>query len=182
MQIYEVEAHGGRTFNHPVESYSNLRSDVILRARLTEDDNPAECIAELRRQAQAAADADKREQLAQITLVTRRDNAMRWVKSYAERIATGEGVLEDARKMLAKLEAEPVPADGKTVIPDAAFYKKQIEETEREIAAHKKRSDAWASRVAELALMDLNAFVGGGEAATADDPASDGDNCEDPPY
>jgi len=40
MKITEVTVTAGRTFNHPHETYSNLRPDVTLKACLDADDDP----------------------------------------------------------------------------------------------------------------------------------------------
>lgn len=52
MKITNIKVTAGRTFNHPHESYSNLRPEVELRADVQDGDDTAFCV----RQLQAAAE------------------------------------------------------------------------------------------------------------------------------
>jgi len=47
MQVTEVIVSAGRTFNHPYESYSNLRPMVTVKARLGPDEDPTKAINQL---------------------------------------------------------------------------------------------------------------------------------------
>ena len=52
MQITEITVHAGRTFNHPYESYSNLRPSLTLRAILTDGEDHLAATKALQAQAE----------------------------------------------------------------------------------------------------------------------------------
>jgi len=59
MQVTEIVVTAGRTFNHPYESYSNLRPQVVLKASLAEDENFAEAVKKLQAEAESLVEDHK---------------------------------------------------------------------------------------------------------------------------
>lgn len=59
MIIEEIKVSAGRTFNHPFESYSNLRTDVTVRAALKKDEDPDQAIKDLQAMAERLVEDHK---------------------------------------------------------------------------------------------------------------------------
>ncbi len=59
MRIIEIQVTAGRTFNHPHESYSNLRPEVRLTATLAGDNDADSCVRELQAKAEAMVEDHK---------------------------------------------------------------------------------------------------------------------------
>jgi hypothetical protein len=66
MTITEVTVSAGRTFNHPYESYSNLRPGVVLRATLNIADDPEVCVKQLQAQAETLVEDHKQHLLSSL--------------------------------------------------------------------------------------------------------------------
>lgn len=59
MKITQITVTAGRTFNHPFERYANFRFDFRLQAELSEEDDPAQILTQLQRQAEDDAERHK---------------------------------------------------------------------------------------------------------------------------
>lgn len=59
MKIKQITVTAGRTFNHPHESYSNLRPEVALVAELLDDDDPLVATRELQQRAEGLVEDHK---------------------------------------------------------------------------------------------------------------------------
>jgi hypothetical protein len=59
MQVTEVIVSAGRTFNHPFESYSNLKPHITLKATLDGGDDVESCVKELQRKAERMVEDHK---------------------------------------------------------------------------------------------------------------------------
>jgi len=66
MQITEITVTSGRTFNHPYESFSNLRPTISLKATLTEGDNVDKEAKNLQCKAESLVEAHKEKMLGYI--------------------------------------------------------------------------------------------------------------------
>lgn len=66
MKVTEITTNAGRTFNHPYESYSNLRCDVAMKATLDEGEDPVEASKKLQAQCEILAENHKQEILVSI--------------------------------------------------------------------------------------------------------------------
>lgn len=66
MKVTEITTNAGRTFNHPYESYSNLRCDVAMKATLEEGEDPVEASKKLQAQCEVLAENHKQEILVSI--------------------------------------------------------------------------------------------------------------------
>lgn len=60
MQVTEIVVNAARTFNHPHESYSNLRPGVTLKATLSEGDEEDACVKALQAKAEKLVEDHKR--------------------------------------------------------------------------------------------------------------------------
>lgn len=73
MTIKQITVTAGRTFNHPHESYSNLRPSVTMVAELAEGEDPKEATKALQREAEGLVEDHKQsllkslEELYQLT-------------------------------------------------------------------------------------------------------------------
>ena len=59
MEITEITVSAGRTFNHPYETYSNLRPGVTVKATLAPGENPTKAINELQALAEKTVEDHK---------------------------------------------------------------------------------------------------------------------------
>lgn len=66
MKVTTIKVDAGRTFNHPYESYSNLRPSVTLTASIEEGDNPDECAKSLQARAEELVENHKQHLLASL--------------------------------------------------------------------------------------------------------------------
>ncbi len=66
MKITNITVHAGRTFNHPHESYSNLKPEVILSASIEEGESAVECAKKLQAQAEQLVEDHKQNLLKSI--------------------------------------------------------------------------------------------------------------------
>jgi len=60
MRVTEITVTAGRTFNHPHETYSNLRPEVRLTATLDDTDDASDCAKALQASTRPAAKAVRR--------------------------------------------------------------------------------------------------------------------------
>ena len=84
MTVTKIVVTAGRTFNHPHESYSNLRPEVTLEASLQEVDDPAECVRRLQAQAEGMVEDHKRgmlKSLEELYQLTERQAEMRGLQA-----------------------------------------------------------------------------------------------------
>lgn len=66
MKITNITVHAERCFNHPYESYSNLRPHVSLSASIEESDDPIAAAKELQHHAETLVEDHKRAMLKSI--------------------------------------------------------------------------------------------------------------------
>jgi len=80
MKITSVTVHAGRCFNHPYESYSNLRPEITMTAELGEGEDPVAASKALQQQAETLVEDHKRamlESIHQLQQMTERQVEMR---------------------------------------------------------------------------------------------------------
>lgn len=66
MEITEIIVSAGRTFNHPYESYSNLRPGVTMKATLTITEEVDDAVKELQAKAEKLVEDHKQLMLKQL--------------------------------------------------------------------------------------------------------------------
>lgn len=82
MKITSITVDAGRTFNHPHESYSNLRPSVTLTATIEEGDNPDECAKSLQARAEELVENHKQHlleslnRLNELSMIERETNSL----------------------------------------------------------------------------------------------------------
>lgn len=103
MQVTQIKVSAGRTFNHPFESYSNLRCDVHLDAKLDEGDDPKSATQALQAQAEELAESHKQDLLKQIHSLEQLTRANDQITALEERIAQAQRQVEQLRQTRAAL-------------------------------------------------------------------------------
>lgn len=66
MRIEQIKVKAGRVFNHPYESFSNLRPEIELTATLEAGDDPIQATRELQAQAEQLVEDHKQNMLKSI--------------------------------------------------------------------------------------------------------------------
>ena len=99
MQIREIRVSAGRTFNHPHESYSNLRCDLTLNAQLDEGDDPEAVQKALQAKVEGAIEDHKNSLLRSI-------EELREMTYQQQEAARLERSLRDAQQRLDEIRAQ----------------------------------------------------------------------------
>lgn len=102
MRVTEITVTAGRTFNHPYESYSNLRPEVTLRATLFDGDDDTACTRELQARAERLVEDHKAGMLESLAAIN--DMSIR-----RARIADLERLLSRSQSELDSLRAADAP-------------------------------------------------------------------------
>lgn len=105
MQVTQIKVSAGRTFNHPFESYSNLRCDVHLDAHLAEGDDPKAATQQLQAQAEELCENHKQDLLRQINNLERLAQAQREISALEDRMQQASSRLKSLRAETAQLGA-----------------------------------------------------------------------------
>jgi hypothetical protein len=108
MQVTQIKVSAGRTFNHPFESYSNLRCDVHLDAHLSEGEDPKAATQVLQAQAEELAEGHKQNLIKQIHDLEELARATREISALEDRITTAQAQLNRLRDSRAALSAPGV--------------------------------------------------------------------------
>lgn len=87
MQITEIVVHAGRTVNHPLESYSNLKPSISLKATLSIGDDPERSTKDLQALAERLVEDHKNQMIADIRALDFRVRTQREIEQ-AEREVT----------------------------------------------------------------------------------------------
>lgn len=119
MEITEITVSAGRTFNHPYETYSNLRPSVTVKANLTAGEDATEAINKLQALAEKAVEDHKQALLHSLEELHYLTEAQRDMTTLAEQITRSQARLEQIRRdhpQLA-LPVMPPPPD-----PDEKSY------------------------------------------------------------
>lgn len=105
MKIERITVSAGRTFNHPYESYSNLKPAVTLEATLGDADNPDERVDELQQAAEGMVERHKDRLLGQLEEIEKGHQALamaslleKQLEMAEKQIATMKEQLERARR------------------------------------------------------------------------------------
>lgn len=113
MKITEIIVSAGRTFNHPYESYSNLRPQVTLKSTLEDGDNPQQAVKALQAQAEQQIEDHKQRMLAQMEALYELQLAERDIMSLEEQIKKASERLvrlrEDRKALLEHNGQEELP-------------------------------------------------------------------------
>ena len=114
MHVTEIVVNAGRTFNHPHESFSNLRPSVTLKASITEDEDAEGCVQRLQVTAEKLVEDHKRHLLDSIEELEQMQRAQREIADLGDSIGRQQERLEQMRKQWPELpvwlslEKEPI--------------------------------------------------------------------------
>ena len=109
MKITSIVVNAGRTFNHPYESYSNLRPSVTLTASIEDGDNPDECAKSMQARAEELVENHKQHLLSSLERLHQLSILQRETASLEQNITAGQRRLEHLRTERAAIDQDPPP-------------------------------------------------------------------------
>lgn len=98
MKITNIVVSAGRTFNHPYESFSNLRPHVQLRAELADGDDAETCIKQLQAQAESLVEDHKQNMLRSLEILRETELRERAIVKLESLIKTSQEQLQRYRE------------------------------------------------------------------------------------
>ena len=104
MKIQEITVHAGRTFNHPYESFLNLRPSVTINAIIKTDDDPEQCIKELQAKAEKLIEDHKTHMLRSLTNLYELNEAQQRISSLERQIRESQEILDKQRKFANEMD------------------------------------------------------------------------------
>lgn len=102
MYITEIVVSAGRTFNHPHESYSNLRPEVTLKAIIGADENADAAAKLLQAKAERLVEDHKNALLKSLEEIEQMSQAERTIASLESQLTDLNSRLDRARKYMAE--------------------------------------------------------------------------------
>jgi hypothetical protein len=130
MKVQSITAKAGRTFNHPYESYSNLRCDVEMSAVLEPGDDPAASVKELQARAETLCEQHKQQQLESLHMLEEQQRLQARRMSLEDQISRHQNELDQikAKQEPAKLTApSPEPCDDYCVTAAPPSWRETVE-------------------------------------------------------
>ena len=113
MEITEITISAGRTFNHPYETYSNLRPGVTVKATVAPGEDPTKVINELQALAEKTVEDHKQALLHSLEELHYLTEAQRDMTTLAEQITRSQQRLDEIRKH---------SSSGRRIIPAWALF------------------------------------------------------------
>lgn len=104
MRVTEITVGAGRTFNHPFESFSNLRPSVTFKAELQDGDDPATVARDLQAKAESLVEDHKQFMLTSLRNLHYLTEAQRRYTTLQEQIKQAQADLENLRSENPQLE------------------------------------------------------------------------------
>lgn len=98
MTIIQIQVTAGRTFNHPFESYSNLRPEVTILATLSEAEDPRESVKRLQATAEELVEDHKKLLLTHLEELQQLTEARAQATSLETELRRAQIKLEELRK------------------------------------------------------------------------------------
>lgn len=115
MNINKIVVSAGRTFNHPYESYSNLRPHVQLTATLDETDDAEKCVKDLQAKVEMMVEDHKKTLLDSLHKLEEMQRREREITKLESLIRISQQSLQNLRDnpieeplMLGQVETRPV--------------------------------------------------------------------------
>lgn len=99
MQITEIVVSAGRTFNHPYESYSNLKPAITIKATIVDGEDAFEITKQLQRKAEQLVEDHKNNLLQGIREMEVMSSAMREMNNLEAEMERAQERLDQIRKM-----------------------------------------------------------------------------------
>ena len=110
MIVKTIRVIAGRTFNHPYESYSNLRPGVVVTAEIREGEDYEQAIKDLQAKAEMLVEDHKRTMLTNLKTLYE-------MKEYQQRVANLESNIRQSQRDLEELRK-----GGKALLPEGEEY------------------------------------------------------------
>lgn len=104
MKVTEITVGAGRTFNHPFETFSNLRPSVTFKAVLDDGDDPISVAKDLQAKAESLVEDHKQFMLTSLRNLHFLSEAQRRYTSLQEQIKQAQTDLERLRTENPQLE------------------------------------------------------------------------------
>lgn len=101
MKIAQVKVTAGRTFNHPFETYSNLRPEIELTATIEDGDDPEKCTKELQAKAESMVEDHKQNMLRSLHVIRAMD-------ARNQQMAKLESLVKTSQEELERYRANPM--------------------------------------------------------------------------
>lgn len=98
MKVTEIRVIAGRTFNHPHESYSNLRPEVALTATLDNGEDPDAAAKALQAKAESLVEDHKQHLLDSLEQIEQLRLREREVSSLERQITAAQHRLQQLRE------------------------------------------------------------------------------------
>lgn len=111
MKITQITVNAGRTFNHPYESYSNLRPSVSLTATIQPGDDATACIKQLQADAEQLVEDHKNHLLASIEQLQQMSERQAQVARLSTTIARAQRELDEIRDQYPELKQLALPEE-----------------------------------------------------------------------
>jgi len=115
VNINKIVVSAGRTFNHPYESYSNLRPHVQLTATLDETDDAEKCVKDLQAKVEMMVEDHKKTLLDSLHKLEEMQRREREITKLESLIRISQQSLQNLRDnpieeplMLGQVETRPV--------------------------------------------------------------------------
>jgi predicted RNase H-like nuclease (RuvC/YqgF family) len=115
VEIVEIVVNAGRTFNHPHESYSNLRPSVTLKATISEGEDYEKAVKELQAKAESLIEDHKQNMLRSLEELYELDMTQQEVARLETHLRDAQSRLDEIRKEYPqlKLQIEEKPEEEK---------------------------------------------------------------------
>lgn len=104
MKIQTITVTAGRTFNHPHESYSNLRPEVVLTATLSEGEDATAAAKQLQAQAEGLVEDHKQAMLKSIEELYQLSERQAEMRGLQKQLLRAQERLEEIRQAHPQLQ------------------------------------------------------------------------------
>lgn len=98
MQIKQITVTAGRTFNHPHETYSNLRPEVTLVAELAEGEDAGAAAKALQAQAEGLVEDHKQSMLRSLEELWQLTERQAEIRGLQRQLEGAQRRMEEIRK------------------------------------------------------------------------------------
>lgn len=98
MNVTEIVVSAGRTFNHPYESYSNLRPQVTMKATLQDGDDPDVATQALQAKCEKLVEDHKTQLLKQLEELYHLSQAKQEMADLEQRLKSSQVRLQQIRE------------------------------------------------------------------------------------
>lgn len=98
MKVTEIQVSAGRTFNHPYETYSNLRPSVTVKATIEDGEDPTASINALQALAEKTVEDHKQGLLKSLEDLHELTERQREMTTLAEQLTRNQLRLDEIRR------------------------------------------------------------------------------------